>query len=94
MKFKLKEGILLQEVAGEKILIVSGLEEVDYSRMIVLNPSAALLAEMLIEQPYTTQRLVEKLTDTYEVNETQATKDVVELLEQLRELRLLEEIAC
>lgn len=94
MKFKLKEGILLQEVAGEKILMVSGLEEVDYSRMIVLNPSAALLVEMLIEQPYTTQRLVEKLTDTYEVNEMQATKDVRELLEQLHELRLLEEIAC
>ena len=56
MKFKLKEGIRLQEVAGEKILMVSGLEEVDYSRMIVLNSSAALLAEMLIEQPYTTQR--------------------------------------
>lgn len=94
MKFKLKEGILLQEVAGEKILMVSGLEEVDYSRMIVLNSSAALLAEMLIEQPYTTQRLVEKLTDVYEVDKTQATKDVMELLEQLRELQLLEEVVC
>ena len=48
MKLKLKEGILIQEVAGEKILMASGMEEVDYSRMIVLNPSAALLAEALI----------------------------------------------
>ena len=35
MKLKLKEGILIQEVAGEKILMASGMEEVDYSRMIV-----------------------------------------------------------
>ena len=30
MKLKLKEGILIQEVAGEKILMASGMEEVDY----------------------------------------------------------------
>mgnify|MGYP000006229688 CR=1 FL=1 len=29
MKLKLKEGILIQEVAGEKILMASGMEEVD-----------------------------------------------------------------
>ena len=28
MKLKLKEGILIQEVAGEKILMASGMEEV------------------------------------------------------------------
>ena len=65
MKLKLKEGILIQEVAGEKILMASGMEEVDYSRMIVLNPSAALLAEALIERSCTLQQLVEILTDVY-----------------------------
>ncbi len=94
MKFKLKEGILLQEVAGEKILMVSGREEVDYSKMIVLNSSAVLLAEALLERPCTTQQLVEKLTDIYEINEVGATKDVLELLEQLRVLHLLEEKDC
>ena len=58
MKLKLKEGILIQEVAGEKILMASGMEEVDYSRMIVLNPSAALLAEALIERSCTLQQLL------------------------------------
>lgn len=65
MKLKLKEGILIQEVAGEKILMASGMEEVDYSWMIVLNPSAALLAEALIERSCTLQQLVEILTDVY-----------------------------
>ena len=32
MKLKLKEGILIQEVAGEKILMASGMEEVDYGK--------------------------------------------------------------
>ena len=74
MKLKLKEGILIQEVAGEKILMASGMEEVDYSRMIVLNPSAALLAEALIERSCTLQQLVEILTDGYDADEVSVAK--------------------
>ena len=94
MKLKLKEGILLQEVAGEKILMASGMEEVDYSRMIVLNPSAALLAEALIERSCTLQQLVEILTDVYDADEVSVAKDVEEWLEQLWELRVLEKTDC
>ena len=93
MKLKLKEGILIQEVAGEKILMASGMEEVDYSRMIVLNPSAALLAEALIERSCTLQ-LVEILTDVYDADEVSVAKDVEEWLEQLWELRVLEKTDC
>ena len=88
MKLKLKEGILIQEVAGEKILMASGMEEVDYSRMIVLNPSAALLAEALIERSCTLQQLV------YDADEVSVAKDVEEWLEQLWELRVLEKTDC
>ena len=94
MKLKLKEGILIQEVAGEKILMASGMEEVDYSRMIVLNPSAALLAEALIERSCTLQQLVEILTDVYDADEVSVAKDVEEWLEQLWELRVLEKTGC
>ena len=94
MKLKLKEGILIQEVAGEKILMASGREEVDYSRMIVLNPSAALLAEALIERSCTLQQLVEILTDVYDADEVSVAKDVEEWLEQLWELRVLEKTDC
>ena len=90
MKLKMKEGILIQEVAGEKILMASGMEEVDYSRMIVLNPSAALLAEALIERSCTLQQLVEIVTDVYDADEVSGAKDVEEWLEQLWELRVLE----
>ena len=93
MKLKLKEGILIQEVAGEKILMASGMEE-DYSRMIVLNPSAALLAEALIERSCTLQQLVEILTDVYDADEVSVAKDVEEWLEQLWELRVLEKTDC
>ena len=94
MKLKLKEGILIQEVAGEKILMASGMEEVDYSRMIVLNPSAALLAEALIERSCTLQQLVEILTDVYDTAEASVAKDVEEWLEQLWKLRVLEKTDC
>ena len=94
MKLKLKEGILIQEVAGEKILMASEMEEVDYSRMIVLNPSAALLAEALIERSCTLQQLVEILTDVYDTDEASVAKDVEEWLEQLWKLRVLEKTDC
>ncbi len=94
MKLKLKEGILIQEVAGEKILMASGMGEGDYSRMIVLNPSAALLAEALIERSCTLQQLVEILTDVYDADEVSVAKDVEEWLEQLWELRVLEKTDC
>ena len=94
MKLKLKEGILIQEVAGEKILMASGMEEVDYSWMIVLNPSAALWAEALIERSCTLQQLVEILTDVYDTDEASVAKDVEEWLEQLWKLRVLEKTDC
>ena len=42
---KLKKGFALHDVCGEKVLIAEGIENVNFSKMINLNPTAAFLWE-------------------------------------------------
>ena len=38
---RIKKGFELRDVCGEKVVIASGIENVDFSQMIALNESAA-----------------------------------------------------
>ena len=40
---KLKSGFELRDVCGEKVVIAQGIENVDFSKLITLNESAAYL---------------------------------------------------
>ena len=42
---KLKKGFVLRDVAGEKIVSAEGLEQMDFNKLITLNPTAAYLWE-------------------------------------------------
>lgn len=83
MKFSLKTGYLIQEIADEKILIAGAADTVNYTQMLVLNDSAAELIQILIDQEATEEELVESLTDRYAVTAENAKEDVKALLIEL-----------
>ncbi len=89
---KTKKGFELRDVCGEKVIIASGIENMDFSHLIALNETAAFLWENIQESPsFEEKDLVEILLNTYDVDGKQAWADVSELLSVWKAQGLLEE---
>lgn len=88
---KTKKGFELQNVCGEYILVPAGTENVDFSRIISLNPTAASLWEGVSKmESFTIDNMVEILLDEYEVEEPVAREDCGLIIERWSEMGLIE----
>lgn len=89
---KKKPGFELRDVCGEKLIIAQGIQNLDFSKMINLNETAAYIWESLPDdQPFTVADAVEALMKEYEVEREVAERDAATLLEQLKDEGLIEE---
>ena len=83
MKATLKPDFLVHDIAGEQILIGGG-EQINFSKMLMLNETSAyLITELKKRTTVTDSELAQCLTAEYEVGPEEALKDVQELLRQL-----------
>lgn len=84
MKATIKDGFLIREIADEKVLIGSG-EQINFSKMLVLNDTAAYVVEELqkLRASVGSDDLAKSLSGVYEVDFTEALADVEELLRNL-----------
>ena len=89
---KTKKGFELQNVCGEHILVPAGIENVDYSRIISLNPTAAFLWEKInAMEEFTIEDMVSSLLEEYEFEEEIAREDCNLIVERWAEMELIEE---
>ena len=73
---KIKEGFEIQNVCGEYIIVPAGIENVDYSKIISLNETAAYLWENVAgKTSFTIEDLTALLLAEYEVEEEIARED-------------------
>ena len=86
MKAFIKNDFLIQTIASEKVLIGSG-EQINFSRMLVLNDTAVHIIEQLQQHSSSvlSETLAQSLVDSYEVDFPEALADVEELLRLLDE---------
>ena len=88
---KVKNGLQLQQVCDEYIIIPAGEENMDFSQIISLNPTAAYLWENIAErEEFTIDDMVQLLLDEYEVEEDIAREDCKLIAERWAEMGLLE----
>lgn len=88
---KIKNGLELQNVCGEHIIIPAGEENMDFSQIISLNPTAAYLWENVAKRDnFTVEDMVQLLLDEYEVEESIAIEDCKLIAERWAEIGLLE----
>lgn len=88
---KIKNGLELQNVCGEHIIIPAGEENMDFSQIISLNPTAAYLWENVAKREnFTVEDMVQLLLDEYEVEESVALEDCKLIAERWAEMGLLE----
>lgn len=88
---KTNKGFKLREVCGEWVITPEGLGNIDYSELISLNESAALLWREAEGKDFTVDDLAKTLTDNYEVDAETARKDAAEVLTMWVEKGLVSE---
>ena len=87
---KIKTGFELRDVCGEKVIIATGIENIDFSRMISLNESAAFLWENIQDKEFDAETLAELLLQEYEVDKADALADSQKLLNEWLECGIIE----
>ena len=85
MKVSIKKDFLIETIANEKVLIGNG-EQINFSRLVILNDTAAFIITELQKQSQAieVESLAQSLVDLYEVAYDEALADVTELLYQLK----------
>lgn len=79
---KINEGFELREMCGEHIIIGTGLENIDFSKVISLNESAAWLWRAVEGQEFTPASMAALLMEEYDVDEATALADAAALVSQ------------
>lgn len=87
---KLNDNFALRQVAGNWVVIPVADKILDFSGILTLNNSGAMLWKVLVEKG-DKSALVKALTDAYEVSEQTAAKDVDLFLEKLKQAGCMDE---
>ena len=85
---KIKDGVVLREVAGSFIVVAVGEAVKNFNGIINLNETGAFLWKIL-EKGATKEQLIAKLLEEYDVDEKTATADVETFINKLSEAKLV-----
>jgi hypothetical protein len=88
---KQKDGFLLREICGEKVIVAEGLKVVDFGKMVSMNNTAAWIWEKCTELgDFTAEQLSAAICERYQVEPAKALADVSHILDEWKELGLIE----
>ncbi|MBO4811030.1 MAG: PqqD family protein [Prevotella sp.] len=87
---KVKNGFKLRSVCGEYIIVAEGVENIDFSRVISLNDSAAYLWKNIQDKEFNADDLAELILEEYEIDKETATKDSENLINQWKDAGIIE----
>lgn len=82
---KIKEGFELRSICGENIIIAHGVENINFTKVISMNESAADIWHGVVGKDFTLDDMVKIVLDNYEIDEETARRDCENLLGDWRE---------
>ena len=88
---KIKEGFELRTICRENIIISHGISNINFTKVISLNESAALVWRGVEGKDFTVNDMVKILTDEYEVDEATARADSEQLVKDWKEVGFIDE---
>ena len=87
---KTKTGFRLRNVCGENVIVAEGIENIDFSKIISMNESAAYLWQQIGDKDFTVDDLADYLCQEYEVDQATALADAKTVVEQWRDAGIIE----
>ena len=88
---KIKEGFVLREVCGERVIVGEGLSAINFGKLLALNETAAWLWKQAQDMgDFTIEALAEKLCEVYEVEADEAKADVEQMVAEWQNVGVLE----
>ena len=89
---RIKNGFVLREVCGERVIVGEGLGAVNFGKLLVLNETAAWLWQQAQDMGnFTMEALAEKLCEEYEVTADEAKADVIDIIASWRSVNVIAE---
>ena len=88
---KTKQGFMLRDICGEKILVAEGEQNIDYCNIINMNESAAYLWEAVQDTDFDADTLANLLTKEYEIDKDTALADSKMLISKWIEVGIVED---
>ena len=87
---KIRNGFELRKICGENIIVAHGIENIDFTKVISMNESAADVWHAVEGKDFTLDDMVQFFLDEYEVDEETARRDCEKLLSDWQEAGFLE----
>ena len=87
---KIKEGFILRTICGQSVVSGEGSANVNFSKLVSLNDSAAYLFKAVGQEEFTPERLADLLLEEYDVDRETALKDAETLCAQWKNIGIAE----
>ena len=87
---KIKQGIVVQKIDEEYILIDSGIVEPTFSGMVKLNESSKAIVDLLMSKDLEEEEIVEELSKIYDASREELTEAVHSFLKELKKVPVFE----
>ena len=87
---KTKKGFVLRNVCGENIIVAEGTENIDFTKIISMNETAAYLWKNVEGKEFDSDTLMSLLINEYEVDDATANKDAKNIVKQWIEAGIAE----
>lgn len=87
---KIKDGFILKDVAGSKIVIATGSAKLDFNGVITFNDVGAEVFTML-DGTNTVEAIISHIAAEYGIDEATVKADVEKLIDKMRKHKLIEE---
>lgn len=86
---RIKNGFELRDVCGENVIVSYGEENIDFSKVISLNESAAYLWREVEGKEFDAQMLADLLCKEYDVDAATALADATKMASDWKEIGLI-----
>ena len=87
---KIKEGFVLRTICGQNVVSGEGTANVNFSKLVSLNDTAAYLFKAVGNEEFTPERLADLLLEAYEVDRATALPAAEALCAQWKEIGITE----
>lgn len=88
---KIKSGFVLREVCGERVIVGEGLDAINFGKLLSLSETAAWLWKKAQEMgEFSVEELATQLCEEYEVSFAEAKADVAEILDEWKQVGVVE----